>query len=61
MTTRDRNVLVGMAMLVLIGAFWFMALSPRRKEAADIRSKVEAAQTQRDDAAQQAAVAQTAG
>ena len=60
MTTRDRNVLVGLVMLVLIAAFWFLALSPRRKEAADIRSQVVAAQTQRDQAAQQAAIAKTA-
>jgi Tfp pilus assembly protein PilO len=60
MTTRDRNVLIGLAMGALIAAFWFLALSPRRHEAADVRAKVEAAQEQRDTAAQQMAAATAA-
>lgn len=60
MTSRDRNVVVGVVMLVLCAAFWFLALSPRRHEAADIHAQVESAQQQRDDAAQQAAAAKLA-
>jgi hypothetical protein len=60
MSTRDRNLLVGMLVVALLGAFWFLALGPRREEAATLAEQVAAAQMQRDSATQQAALAQQA-
>ena len=60
MSTRDRNLLVGIVMMALLGAFWFLALAPRRDEAATLAEQVAAAELQRDSAAQQAAIAKNA-
>lgn len=60
MSTRDRNMLVGIALLLILGAFWMLALAPRRAASADLASQVAAAQQQRDDAAAQSAIARTA-
>jgi len=60
MTARDRNMLVGVVMVVILGAFWMLALSPRRTEAGDAAALVTTAQQERDDAVARAAAAQKA-
>lgn len=60
MSTRDRNMLVGIALLLILGAFWMLALSPRRSASADLATQVAAAQQQRDDAVAQSVIAKTA-
>ena len=51
MTARDRIVLIVVgARSPLLAAFWFLAISPKRKEAADLSAQVAAAQTRLDAA-----------
>lgn len=45
MTTRDRSVVMVLALCAMVAGFWFLALSPKRKDAADLKDKVTAAQT----------------
>jgi Tfp pilus assembly protein PilO len=46
MTGRDRMVLIGVLVLVAIGAAWMLAVSPERKQATKLGAEVSAAQTQ---------------
>jgi hypothetical protein len=50
-TTRDRTVLIVVAFVAILGAFWFVALTPKRKESTDASSALVLAQ-QRLSAAQ---------
>ncbi|HEX3434690.1 MAG TPA: hypothetical protein VHT25_11590 [Solirubrobacteraceae bacterium] len=45
MTTRDRLGLIGIAVLALLAAGWFLAVSPERKEASLAATQVAAAKT----------------
>lgn len=54
MTTRDRLVIVGVLLAAAIAGFWFLGVSPKRKEAADLQAQI-ATQSQQLTAAQQRA------
>jgi hypothetical protein len=55
LTDRDRKIVFAIIPLLLIGAYWFLLLSPKRKEAGDLTAKVTAAQQARDAATTQEA------
>jgi type II secretory pathway pseudopilin PulG len=59
-TARDRTVLIVVGLLALLGGFWFLAISPKRKEASEVTTKVAAAQTRLDTAQASAASADAA-
>jgi Tfp pilus assembly protein PilO len=59
-TARDRTVLIVVGLLAAIAAFWFLAISPKRKEASDLTSQVSAAQGRLETAQASAASAQAA-
>jgi hypothetical protein len=59
-TTRDRTVVMVVGAVVLLAAFWFLALSPKRKDAATLKDKIATAQQRLDTARQQAATASAA-
>ena len=46
MTGRDRIVLIAVVVLVALGAAWMLVVSPERKKADELGTKVAAAQTQ---------------
>jgi hypothetical protein len=46
MKTTDRAILGSVAVLVLIGAFWFLVLSPKRKEASELSDRKAALERQ---------------
>jgi hypothetical protein len=46
MTGRDRMVLIAIAVLVALAAAWMLVVSPERKKAGELGTKVAAAQTQ---------------
>ncbi len=50
MKASDRSVVIGVALLGLLAAFWFLALSPKRAELADADAKVDDLQVQLADA-----------
>jgi Tfp pilus assembly protein PilO len=54
MSDRDRKILMAIVPLVLIVAYWFLLLSPKREEAAKVQKDL-AEQQQRLDAAKQVA------
>jgi hypothetical protein len=58
MTSRDRLVALVVGSVVLLAAFWFFGLSPKRKDAQGLGAKISEAQ-QRLDAARQATTAGT--
>jgi Tfp pilus assembly protein PilO len=62
LSARDKKLLVGIVPLLLLGAFWFLVLSPKREEAAKAQQEATV-QEERRDAAQaqvsQASAAQT--
>src|SRR2546430_17343534 len=60
MTTRDRLVLTALAAIALLGAVWLLAVSPERKKAAELNSKVSAASADMASAASQLAEARKA-
>ncbi len=60
MTARDRTVLIVVGLVALLGAFWFLAISPKRKEASDVAAQVSTAQTRLDTAQASAASADAA-
>lgn len=60
MTTRDRTLIALVLVAVAVLGFWFVGLAPKRKEAADIRSQVEAASQQLAQAQQTAGQARKA-
>ena len=51
MSARDKKLLVGIVPLLLLGAFWFLVLAPKREEATKAE-KEAAAQEERRDRAQ---------
>jgi hypothetical protein len=46
MTTRDRIVVIALAMFVVLGGVWFMAVKPERKQASELATKVSTASAQ---------------
>ena len=50
MTARDRIIIVVVLIVAALGAFWFVGLAPKRKEAGDLQSKIDRATTQVADA-----------
>jgi type II secretory pathway pseudopilin PulG len=59
-TTRDRTVLMVVGILAVLGAFWFLAIGPKRKDAADVQTQIATAQSRLDTAQASAASAQSA-
>jgi len=59
-TARDRTVALVVAAVAILGAFWFLALSPKRKDAADLGAKISQAQQRLDTARQSVATATAA-
>lgn len=60
MTTRDRTVLMVVGLLVAAAGFWFLALAPKRDDAAALKTKITAAQGELDAAKAAAATAEEA-
>jgi hypothetical protein len=54
LTDRDRKILIALIPLVVIGAYWFLLLAPKREEAAKVREELTQAEGVRDTAQQQA-------
>jgi hypothetical protein len=54
LTDRDRKIVFALIPLVLIGAYWFLLLAPKRQEAAKVRDELAQAQAVRDTAQQKA-------
>jgi Tfp pilus assembly protein PilO len=59
-TARDRTVLIVVGLLAALAAFWFLAISPKRKEAAEVTTKVTSAQQRLDTAQASASTAEAA-
>jgi hypothetical protein len=51
-TDRDRKILIALIPLVVIGAYWFLLLAPKREEAAKVRDDLAQAQSLQDTAQQ---------
>jgi Type II secretion system (T2SS), protein M len=51
---RDRKILLVLVPLVILGAYWFLLLSPKREEAATLADQVTQAEADRDAAVAQA-------
>jgi hypothetical protein len=60
MTGRDRIVVIGIVVLVVLGAAWLMVVSPERKQAAALSAQVSAASAQLQSADSQLASARSA-
>jgi hypothetical protein len=60
MTDRDRKILLALIPLVVIGAYWFLLLSPKREESAKVKEELQQAETVRDAAQQKASQLATA-
>jgi hypothetical protein len=60
MTTRDRLVLIGVIVLVVIAGGWLLVVSPERKQAAQAQTQVQSARTQLESAETAAAGARAA-
>jgi Tfp pilus assembly protein PilO len=60
MTTRDRLIIVAVALMAALGGFWFLALAPKHKEAAALQVQTDAATRKLSDAQQLAARARQA-
>src|SRR3954453_6996563 len=54
LTDRDRKILLALIPLVLIAAYWFLLLAPKREQAGKIRDELSQAQAARDPAQQKA-------
>jgi type II secretory pathway pseudopilin PulG len=59
-TARDRTVLIVVALLGILAAFWFLAVSPKRKDASNLSAQLVTAQSRLDTANSSAATAATA-
>jgi Tfp pilus assembly protein PilO len=59
-TARDRIVLIVVGIAALLGGFYFLAISPKRKEASDVAAQVATAQTRLDIAQASASSADAA-
>jgi len=60
MTGRDRIVVIGVAVLVILGAAWIMVVSPKRSQASKLNAQITAAQTSLSEAEGKLASARTA-
>ncbi len=60
MTARDRIIIVVVLVTAALGGFWFVALAPKRSEAADLKAQIQVASQKLADAQQQAAQARQA-
>lgn len=60
LTDRDRKIVVLLLPLLVLGAYWFLLLSPQREQAVTLGDQVAQAEADRDNAAQQLALAQAA-
>ena len=60
MTRRDRNVLFAVGLAAIIGAFWFLVLSPTRKDSSDLDKQIATQQQRLTDAESKLATAQKA-
>ena len=60
MTRRDRNVLFVVGLAAIIGAFWFLVLSPTRKDSSDLDKQIVTQQQRLTDAEAKLATAQKA-
>jgi Tfp pilus assembly protein PilO len=60
MTTRDRLIIVVVLVAAALAGVWFVGLAPKRKEAADLRTQIDAASQKLAEAEQKAATAQQA-
>jgi len=59
-TARDRIIIVVVLVAAALGGFWFVALAPKRSEAADLKAQIQVASQKLADAQQQAAQARQA-
>jgi hypothetical protein len=55
LTDRDRKILLFLVPVVLVAAYWFLLLSPKRDEASKLGDELAQAETERDDAVAKAA------
>jgi hypothetical protein len=60
MTGRDRMVIIGVALVVVLGAAWMLVVSPERKQASKLNAQVAAAKAALSSAEGQVASARTA-
>ncbi len=60
MTARDRIVLIVVGLAAVMAAFWFLAISPKRKDATDLSAQISQAQARLDTAQASANNAQAA-
>ena len=60
MTTRDRLVLIAVAVLAVLAGGWMLVVSPERKQATQVESQVQSARQQLASAQTQAAEARSA-
>jgi hypothetical protein len=60
MKSSDRTILLGIALLGLLAAFWFLILSPKRQEASDLQTQVTELETEVTAAEQIAATGRAA-
>ena len=60
MKSTDRTIVIGIAMLGLVAAFWFLILAPKRQEASDLEAQVAEAQAQVTEAEVTAAAGEQA-
>jgi hypothetical protein len=60
MTTRDRLIIVVVLVAAALAGVWFVGLAPKRKEAADLRTQIDAASQKLAEAQQKAATAEQA-
>jgi Tfp pilus assembly protein PilO len=59
-TARDRLIIVTVLVVAALGGVWFVGLSPKRKQAADLQQQIDTANRQLADAQQKAATARQA-
>ncbi len=60
MTNRDRTMIMVVALFAVLGAFWFLVLSPKRDDVASLKDEVTSAQTRLDTANAAATTAESA-
>lgn len=60
MKSTDRTILLGLAVVGLVVAFWFLLLSPKREEASQLEADVAELQAQADESEQAAAAGEQA-
>lgn len=60
MQARDRYILIGLAGVAIIAAFWFMAISPQRQKASELDAEIDTVRASIDEYEQTAAFAEQA-